>query len=298
MQKNTTHGFFLIDKPQNITSHDVVGIIRRLTGIRRVGHTGTLDPLATGALLVVVGSATRLIPYAPHEPKTYEATIILGATTDTDDLQGKQTATYPSKQPSKEEVEKTLSTFIGPIDQIPPQYAAIKVKGKKLYEYARAGETIERQPRSVTIHNLELIEYEYPSLSITATVSSGTYIRALARDIGEQLHTGGYIAVLRRTKIHDWLVKNCVKVEDIKPENWTTHLHPTIELVKHLPQIILDNSNVAKFQQGIGVSVNLPTNQLTSDQPVATLDSQNNLLGIGLYDPLSAILSPKTVLTF
>jgi len=199
--ENTTSGVLIIDKPIGITSHDVINQVRKLANTRQVGHAGTLDPFATGVLIVAVGSATRLLEYTGGLPKTYQAEITLGASSDTDDKTGKLTP-HPNKKPiDRGVVDEVVQSFAGPQEQIPPIYAAIKVEGKKLYEYARAGEKVPVKPRSIIIHDIKLTNYKHPNLTIETTVSSGTYIRALARDIGESLHTSAYTKNLRRTAI-------------------------------------------------------------------------------------------------
>ncbi|MBI3255768.1 MAG: tRNA pseudouridine(55) synthase TruB [Candidatus Andersenbacteria bacterium] len=256
---HNTIGFFIIDKPAGLSSHDVVGQVRAITGIKRVGHTGTLDPFATGVLLVPIGSATRLTEYTHSLPKTYEAEITLGATSDTDDLTGQITQTLSTPQGCRKgEIQATLQKFVGEIQQIPPAYAAIKVKGKKLYQYARQGKAVAIKPRTVTIHSIELLEYAYPIIKIRVTVSAGTYIRALARDIGKALKTGAYVSALRRTAIGKFTIQDSNKLSQITSENWPQLTHNPIELVGHLPQIKVDATNVAKLQQGREVQVSSP----------------------------------------
>jgi len=215
-------GFLLIDKPAGITSHDVVDRVRRLTGERRVGHAGTLDPFATGLLIVGVGRvATREMEKLVGLDKEYEAVFVLGASSTTDDTEGTITPSPLSSLPlSKGELEGVLAKFIGEIEQIPPTYCAIKVGGKKMYEAAREGKPIEGKPRRVTVYSFELRNHPQPPkrgvapsglyallkkeggrIAVTIRCSSGTYIRSLARDLGRALGGGGYVEELRRTKI-------------------------------------------------------------------------------------------------
>ncbi len=208
----------LIDKPKGITSHDVVDQLRKITGERRVGHAGTLDPNATGLLIVGVGreSTKKLGEITKNTTKTYEAEITLGATSDTDDAEGKILSNKVTKRLSDEDIKKILRQFEGEQMQIPPIYSAIKLKGKKAYELARKGKEVILEPRKITIHSIKLDEYNFPMLKITCEVSSGTYIRALARDIGKSLGTGAYLSELRRTKIGEFDIQNAQKLDKIK----------------------------------------------------------------------------------
>jgi len=210
--------FLLIDKPKGITSHGVVDEVRKITGERRVGHAGTLDPNATGLLIVGVGrEATRKLgEVAENTKKTYEGEIFLGEERDTDDSEGVVIAKAKGfLPPSFAEIKKVLGQFVGEQEQTPPAYSALKIKGKKAYELARAGKKVELKPRKIIIHSIKLLNYQYPLLIIRTTVSSGTYIRALARDIGKRLGCGGYLKELRRTSIGEFSVVNAVKLENL-----------------------------------------------------------------------------------
>lgn len=200
------NNILLIDKPSGWTSHDVVAYLRRKLGVRKVGHAGTLDPFATGLLIVGVGrDATKKLAEFLKMDKSYEATVRLGARSDTDDRTGKIEERKIDRAPSHDDVRRALDRFIGTIEQIPPAYSAKKIAGKKMYELARRGLSVERKPATVTIHSIELLDYQWPIAKIRTTVSSGTYIRALARDLGEALGAGAYLEELRRTSIgpHD-----------------------------------------------------------------------------------------------
>ena len=219
-------GFLLVDKPRDWTSFDVVAYLRGVTKIKKIGHTGTLDPFATGLLIVAVGrEATKRIDEFKGMNKVYIAEIVLGATSDTQDSEG--TITHNSDnitQPSQEHVLAMLQDFTGNIEQIPPMYSAKKVKGKKLYELARKGIEIERKPHPVTIHSLELLEYSYPTISLRANVSTGTYIRTLAADIGEALGTGAYCNELKRVSIGDYFVDDALCPKEFSSETWASRL--------------------------------------------------------------------------
>ncbi len=197
-------GFLLIDKPMGPTSHDVVDVIRRLSGTRRVGHAGTLDPFASGLLIIGVGGATKQLSRFVGLDKIYEAVFVLGVTSDTDDRTGKiEIRNSPIERSSKfeSEIRKAMHSFVGDIEQIPPTYAAIKIKGKKMYEAARAGKPLQAPPRNVRVYAFELLQLTGNQIRVRIRCSSGTYIRALARDLGITLGVGGYVEELRRTNI-------------------------------------------------------------------------------------------------
>lgn len=215
-------GFLLVDKPVGPTSHDIVDAARRVLRTRKIGHAGTLDPFASGLLILAVGKMTKEISKFVGLDKAYEATLRLGATSDTMDRTGAIAEQKDCAPVSREAFEAALEKFRGEIDQVPPMYSAKKVGGKKLYELAREGVEIERKPVRVTIHELDLAEFAWPHAKIRTRVSSGTYIRALADDIGKALGCGAYLEELRRTAIGSFDVKDAVKKEAIGPERLFT----------------------------------------------------------------------------
>ncbi len=226
------YGFLLIDKPAGITSHDVVDKLRRITGIKKIGHAGTLDPFATGLLLMAIGrEATREISGFVGLDKVYEAEFVLGATTETLDSEGdfiQDVGAYDHTS-LRDEIEKAMQSLTGDIEQIPPMYSAIKIGGKKLYQLARKGETVERPARSVTIHEFSLldepsVEDDLTILNVRISCSSGTYIRALARDLAEKLGTLGYVKTLRRTSIGDYLIKNALPLTELTNDQISANL--------------------------------------------------------------------------
>src|SRR3989338_8905526 len=218
-------GFLLIDKPPGPTSHDVIDELRRRTGIRKIGHAGTLDPFASGLLLVAVGrEATREISRFVGLDKTYKATFILGAHSTTLDPEGEIKA-VPLPMDTRSRLENALRTLTGKLQQTPPMYSAVKIGGKKLYELAREGKEVERKPRDVEVYSLALtsplksLDHGTPlSFEVCIHCSSGTYIRALARDLGEMLGTAGYVHALQRTQIGPFHVRNAVPLEQISPQ--------------------------------------------------------------------------------
>jgi len=205
-----------IYKPIGPTSHDIVDQVRKITGIRKVGHAGTLDPLAEGVLVIAITrQATKQISDIVKKEKEYEAKIKLGATSSTDDEEGEKTE-VSSVVPSAKEVEAVLPQFIGHIQQVPPVYSAIKVGGKKAYQEARQGNELELKAREVHIKDIELLNYEYPFLNLRVTTGPGVYIRSLARDIGEKLKTGAYLASLKRTRVGDFKLEDAYTLEDFE----------------------------------------------------------------------------------
>lgn len=235
------NGVFNIDKPAGITSHDVVDQIRKITRERRVGHAGTLDPFATGVLVVGIGKATRLLAHARDLTKIYRTTFILGATSDTDDRTGTITptpspASAGTPPPAGGEIKQALQSFLGSIEQIPPAYSAVKVQGKKLYEIARysnaeaLAKAAERK-RTVVIHDMKVLHYEYPTLELDITCGSGTYIRAIARDLGKNLGVGAYVQTLRRTAIGHFTITNAIALNALTAENLADYVQ--------VPEILL-----------------------------------------------------------
>mgnify|MGYP004514443269 FL=1 len=208
-------GFLNVYKPKGKTSHDVVAILRRVTKIKQIGHTGTLDPFAEGVLPICIGKATRLIEYL-NDDKAYIGTVQLGKSTTTYDLEG-ETVEVSGKTPDLEEIENELNNFRGDIEQLPPIYSAIKVNGKKLYEYARKGEEVEIKPRSVNIGELKILNYDKENriLELYIKCSKGTYIRSIAHDFGKNLGCFGHLIKLVRVKAGDFEVENSIKLEDL-----------------------------------------------------------------------------------
>jgi tRNA pseudouridine55 synthase len=217
-------GLIILDKPAGITSARAVAVAKRLLGRAKVGHAGTLDPFATGLLILLVGRATRSCEQIMGLPKTYEATIKLGATTATDDIESPETPGEISSQVSRERIEQTLNRFVGLIDQRPPVYSAIKLQGRRACDRVRAGAQIELKPRKVRIDSIELLHYTWPSLSVRIICGRGTYIRAIARDLGADLGCGGYLTALRRTKIGQFSVDQAVKLDQLTKENAPEHV--------------------------------------------------------------------------
>lgn len=242
-------GFLNIYKPVGMTSHDVVSVLRRVTKIKQIGHTGTLDPFAEGVLPICIGKATRLIEYL-QDDKEYLATVQFGAATNTFDLDGEKVFTS-DKKVSRDDIKEGLKSFEGEIFQLPPIFSAIKVKGKKLYEYARKGEEVEIQPRKVVIENIELKNFdeELQQAQILLKCSKGTYIRSIANDLGKNLGCGGYLIKLIRTQAGKFRVENSVQLDGIDVES--NLINPLGIL--NLPKIAVDNDDLARIKNGMPI---------------------------------------------
>ncbi len=255
-------GIFNINKPAGMTSHDVVQEIRRASGERRVGHAGTLDPMATGVLLVCIGKATRVTEYLMEHPKRYRAEITLGVSTDTLDAEGEVTHVADSVDVSRSEVEAALEAFIGEIEQIPPMYSAVKKEGKKLYELAREGVTVEREPRQVEITRLDVVEWTPPRITVDIECSKGTYIRAIARDLGEALGVGAHLSALTRTKSGRFTVDKAVELdkvtEALREDWWMLLIHPLDEALLDYEAIIVDEKTAQKIRHGQMIEASSP----------------------------------------
>lgn len=248
----TPVGLLPVDKPEGPTSHDTVALARRILGVRRIGHTGTLDPFASGLLLLCVGWATRLAEYVSALPKTYIAVIRLGETTDTDDRTGTVVARDDGcRDIESAALEEALATQTGVIDQRPPDYSAKKVGGERAYALARRGESVELEKRSVRIGRLELRDMALPDVTVEVDCSRGTYIRALARDVGEELGCGAHLLELRRTRIGDFELGSALALtKDVGRAELLSALRPVEEAVAHLPARHVDRAAAMALGNG------------------------------------------------
>ena len=250
-------GIVIVDKPEGWTSQDVVSKLRGVLKTRRIGHGGTLDPMATGVLPVFVGRATRGVEFFEHAEKTYETVLRLGLTTDTEDITGtvltKQDAFVTGSM-----LEEVLARFRGEILQVPPMYSAIKVNGQKLYDLARKGREVERQPRPVTIHELTLLGMEADGIHLRVRCSKGTYIRTLCKDIGEALGCGGCMAALRRVTAGEYTIENSVPLQTlIESENPGQYLLPVDSMFMQYPAVTLTEKQEKCCRNGVAFTYNL-----------------------------------------
>jgi len=277
-------GLLLVDKPAGITSHDVVAVVRRAVASRRVGHAGTLDPFATGLLVVLTGRGTRLIPYVDGEPKEYDATIRLGIETETDDATGP--VVREAELPSDAAIDAAIAQLTGEIDQVPPAYSAKQVSGVRAYAAARRGAALDLQPARVTVHAWHLTARCGAQLEARIICSGGTYIRALARDLGRLTKSAAHLVALRRVQSGAFSVDDAVTLDDLRAANF--HLRPLRDAIPSLPAQSLESAELARVLHGNAIEAR------TSGSRVALLDRDDTLVAIAARN--GDTLFPKLVL--
>jgi tRNA pseudouridine55 synthase len=239
------NGFVVIDKPKGITSHDVVSRLRRVFDQKKIGHCGTLDPIATGVLLVALGEATKLVEYFLNCDKVYEVTAELGKISDTFDSEGKM-EDISSKVPSEKKIVEILNkNFIGEIEQVPPKFSALKIDGKRAYKLAREGKKFDMHARKIKIHRIEVLDYKYPFLKLKVHCGKGTYIRSLVHDLGQLLKVGAYMKELRRTQVARFDISQSSDIESCEDS-----VIPMKEAVSHLNRILLMDREYARLKDG------------------------------------------------
>jgi tRNA pseudouridine55 synthase len=303
-------GVIVIDKPEGLTSHDVVVAARRLLGEKRIGHTGTLDPLATGVLPLACGRATRLVRFLSAAEKEYEATVLFGVTTDTLDVTGEEIS-RSGRVPPRETLVAALRSFAGEQLQVPPAYSAKKVAGRRAYELARRDEPVALDPVRVRVSRLELLEYGNDRCRVRLTCSAGFYVRALVRDVGERCGTGATLEVLRRTRSGDFTLEEAIDLDTLGPVRDRTNpesripnpgietaLIPMERLLPGFPAVTVTAEGLTRVSHGQHVR---PVD-LAGDAPVGAaewvrlLDSSGALVGLGTPQRLSGFLHPEVVL--
>jgi len=251
--KNLISGVIVIDKPIGMTSHDVVQVVRKGTNIRRAGHTGTLDPRASGVLVILVGPAVRLSEYVSASDKRYQAVVQLGTTTDTYDADGRVLSTT-SVDISEKQFDDVLQSFVGEIEQVPPPYSSVKVKGRHAYDMARNGEEVDLDPRKINVYNLELLEWAPPEAVLDVFCSSGTYVRSLAHDLGEKLGCGAHLIGLRRIRSGRFTLRDAVPLRKLKESfednTWEKYLIPAAEALSDWPAIELSSEEFDIVRHG------------------------------------------------
>ncbi len=275
-------GILIIDKPPGFTSHDVVNRVRRATKIRQVGHAGTLDPMATGVLVVCLGQGTRISEYLLGHDKAYRATIRLGIETSTYDADGEVIATRDVNV-DRATLERALAQFRGGIQQVPPMHSAIKRDGQKLYELARRGIEIEREARAVVIYSIELREYPAPDVTIDVRCSAGTYIRSIAHDLGAALGTGGHLIKLTRTAAGPFTIEQALALEAFetaaREDQWQLHLRPIDEALSDWPLVVLAEPDRIRATQGAPIfTLKLPGTRCRAH------DERGNLIALLVFD--------------
>jgi tRNA pseudouridine55 synthase len=294
------NGLLVVDKPVGWTSHDVVGRVRRLVGMKRVGHGGTLDPFATGVLVVAVGPATRVLQYVQDGDKRYQASIVLGVETDSSDVDGTvQRRMVPDEWPSEDAVRGAVATFRGVLQQVPPAHSAIRIGGRRLYERARAGEHIDVPTREVTIYSIEVCAYQPPTLDIAVHCGKGTYIRALARDIGAALGVGAYCHALQRTQNGPFCLGDAWTIEDLEQRDlraeWPAVAKAPDLALSSLSAAIIGEDETRAWYHGRPVATRLEFGPAPPGG-VRVYDAGGAFLGIGRQD--AQAISPAVVLPY
>ncbi len=274
----TYFGLLNIDKPAGITSRKVVDAVAKLVRPEKAGHAGTLDPLATGVLVVCVGKATRLIEYVQRQHKTYLATFLLGRHSDTEDIEGTVTVLESPPIPSLDSIRRAAESFIGTILQRPPAFSALKVQGQRSYDLARAGEIPELKPRPVEIHSIEIVQYDYPGLTLRIGCGSGTYIRSLGRDLAEKLGTAAVMSALERTAIGEFHVEDALPLDQLTPENLRENLLPPLRAVPGLPIVKLNEAQQRRLLNGLPLTDVVTS--ADSSAELAAVDAAGNLVAI------------------
>jgi tRNA pseudouridine55 synthase len=288
-------GVLNLNKPAGLTSRDVVNRVSRPLRGTKVGHAGTLDPLASGVLVVCVGPATRLIEYVQRLPKTYRTVVRLGARSDTLDADGRVVEVADATVPAEAAVRSALAGQVGTILQEPPQFSALKVEGRRAYDLARAGREVELAARPVTIHRIEVLGYAWPRLELEIECGGGTYIRSIARDVGEALGCGGLVEVLVRTRIGPFALADALDPLVLSAASLPALLKPALEAVPGLPRLVLSAEEVAAVAQGRSLALGRQINPPSTGE-VALIDPEGTLVAIAEADPAADRIVPRRVL--
>jgi tRNA pseudouridine55 synthase len=299
-------GLLIVDKPAGMTSHDVVARLRRILKTKKIGHTGTLDPFATGVMAVLVGRATRLAQFLDKDQKEYDLLVKFGYETDTGDRTGNRRERDPNYQPrtiTPDDLIRVISNYMGEISQMPPMYSAKKIDGQKLYELARRGEEVARQPIDATIFKIELsqdnlpveVEPETFHLRFRVISSAGTYMRTLAEDIGRDLGPGAHLEELRRMRSGRFGIEQAVTLEELEnAEDPETYLLPVEEAVSHLPEFVLEEDRVDKTLNGLPSRTN--DAEFEDGESVKMMSPDGRLIAIGTYSASEKTIHPGVVI--
>ncbi len=285
-------GLLVVDKPRGITSRTAVDRVIRAAGRAKAGHAGTLDPLASGVLVVCLGSATRLVEEVQAQPKSYRTVVRLGARSDTLDADGHIEEAIDPRPSTREDIEAAIQPMVGEVAQVPPEFSALKVGGRRAYDLARAGQTVELAARRVRIDRIEVIRYEWPHLELEVDCGSGTYIRSIARDIGEAVGTGGLVEVLVRTRIGPFTLDSAVGLEDLTPETLAAAIRPTVEATTGLPRRSLDPNELAAIAAGRPIAAGPGCHA----GPLALINADGELVAIAEVIPDLQSIRPRKVL--
>jgi tRNA pseudouridine55 synthase len=296
MNESEVEGLLVLDKPKGMTSRAVVDrVLRWFPRRTRIGHSGTLDPLATGVLVLCLGEATRLVEYVQLQSKTYRTRLLLGARSTTEDADGVLTPVIGAVAPDRETVATCVAGFIGAIEQTPPAYSAAKVEGRRAYELARRGQEVRLRPRVVSIQTIDVLDYAYPHLELEVHCGKGTYIRSLARDIGERLGCGALVETLRRTRVGPFRVEEALALET-NAEMARARLLPREMAVAELPRVVLPASELKRLRQGQAVTMTEAPRPDATEGEAAVFDVEGRLAAVARYEPRRQLLQPAKVL--
>jgi len=290
------NGLLVLDKPHGLTSRAALDqALRWFPRGTKVGHTGTLDPLATGVLVLCVGRATRLTEFVQEMPKTYVTEITLGARSATDDAEGPVSPVAAASPPDHASIDAALPSFLGTIQQVPPAYSAAKLAGRRSYDLARQGRSAELAPRTVRIDRIDVLAFDYPTLRLRIDCGKGTYIRSLARDLGERLGCGGYVSALRRTRVGPFVPEQAVPL-DADAATSSARLLPMAAAVTGLPRVVLDEADLSRFTIGQAVPFDTSSGGETGpDTTLAVFDAAGQFGGIGRTDAVGRLVRPVKV---
>lgn len=281
-------GLLVVNKPVGMTSRDAVNRVQRIIKPAKVGHAGTLDPIAEGVLVLCLGPATRLIEYVQQMPKRYVGTFRLGVTSPSDDIELPAEPIADAHTPTHADIQAALPSFIGQIEQVPPAYSAVRVRGEKAYERARRGERVELTPRTVAIHGIDLVRYEPPELVLDIRCGSGTYIRSLGRDLAQSLGTGAVMTHLVRTAVGGFTLRDALPAKEITPQTIRPSSRPAVDAVPALPQRQVNDAEAALLQRGMPIA----PGHMTADA-IAAVDAHGEL--VALVGPKRGGLWPTRV---
>ena len=293
--KSAISGILIVDKPSGMTSHDVVAIIRKGTGLRRIGHTGTLDPRASGVLVILIGPAVRLSEYLVCDKKGYEAMIHFGSVSDTYDGDGNVIQTGREAPEDEDEIMDAMESFVGEITQVPPAYSAIKIHGQKAYDLARKGEEVHLSGRKINVYSFDFIEYVRPELTADIICSSGTYIRSIANDLGQKLGCGAYLSGLRRTMSGNFTLRDAVPLTDLQKSfedgTWFQYLIPAAEALNDYEEVFLDMDTEADILHGRRIAAGEGAHEAMGK----AVSEQGELIALLEFVPESGEWKPKKV---
>lgn len=291
-----------MNKPTGITSRRAVDIVKRLARPAKVGHAGTLDPLADGVLVICIGEATRLIEYVQRMPKRYRGTFLLGRSSPTEDVEGEVVELPGAPIPTLKQIGEAAKLLIGRIEQRPPIFSALKIKGRRAYELARAGEKVELAPRTINVHSLDVAEYDYPKLVLDIECGGGTYVRSLGRDLAESLGSAAVMSALTRTAVGVFQIEHSVDPDVLNDSDWMNRIVPPLRAVEYMPFVRLSNDQLARVRNGVAIELDneqirdistaktpvemqgIYAEQSNANEEIAALDETGRLASIMVRD--------------